>query len=155
MALDISEIEAMVTDAIARHGWWVQSVLPDAESPSFSYTVGLTETFRHPEILMMGHHPSLMHGLLNDIGALVRGGARFSDWGCSDKVISGFPVIFRSVPAKEGRRWSLAADRRYTEFELLQVFLPDPNGRFPWDPACDRKNADLQGALLHAMPERG
>ena len=153
MALDISEIETMITDAIGRHGWWVQSVLPDEGSPSFSYTVGFTGTFRHPEILMMGHHPSLMHGLLNGIGALVRGGARFSDRDSSEKVISGFPVIFRSVPRKEGRRWCLAADRRYPEFDLLQVFLPDAKGCFPWDPACDRETAKLQGALLGAMPK--
>ena len=152
--MDISEVETMMTEAIGRHGWWVQSVLPDANYPSFSYTVGLTETFRHPEILMMGHHPKLMHDLLNDIGALIKGGARFSDWDTSDKVISGFPVFFRSVPGKEASRWSLAAYKRYPEFELLQVFLPDAKGRFPWDPACDRETAKFQGALLEAMPKR-
>lgn len=41
--------------------WTTQSVFPDQEigAPGFTYTIGLHEMFKHPEIIVFGLHPSI------------------------------------------------------------------------------------------------
>lgn len=136
--MDFEEILARLDAAIREHGWAVQSVLPGPDNPSFSYTLGLTESFGHAELIMVGFRPELMHRLLNDVGELVRAGERFGDWDKSDKVISGYPVVFRELAPEAAREWAKAArNRNGDRLTVLQVFLPDAAGRFPWDDGCD------------------
>ncbi len=157
----MDEYRAKMVANIARTGWTIQAVLPGKDlrvDPPFAYTVGMTENLdRHPELLMIGFDPNLMMRLMNDVGALVRGGQTFSDWSTSDRVIQRYPVVFREVPLPQARKWAKAASERYRgkgDFRLLQMFLPDMEGRFPWDPACDPKMARGQDHLLEAMPPR-
>ena len=142
---------------IAETGWWVQAVLPGPDSPSFAYSVGMTETFGHPEVMVMGFSPELMHTLINGIGELVREGARFGDRDSSDKVIRGYPVVFREPEDAAAAEFALAAVSRYGKgrFRLLQCFLPDAQGRFPWDEGCEEGCVRHQGALLDRMASKG
>lgn len=136
--MEFEEILARLDAAIREHGWAVQSVLPGPDTPSFSYTLGLTETFGHAELIMCRFDPTLMHRLLNDVGELIRAGERFGDWDKSDKVISGYPVVFRELAPEAAREWGKAArNRNGDRLTVLQVFLPDAAGRFPWDEGCD------------------
>ena len=153
----MDEIRRFIDRAVKEHGWYVQSVLPGPQGdPSFSYTIGMTETFGHPELLMIGFPPDLMHQLLNGVGKLDRAGERFGEWDQSDKVVEGFPVYFRAVPLPQARKWARGASERYRprSFGLLQVFLPDRNGKFPWDEGCDPTYLRLQGKLLQHMKAR-
>jgi hypothetical protein len=113
----------------------------------------LTETVAHPEFMLMGFDPNLSMGVLNAAGQRVKTGIRFTDRSMDDKVIDRFPVWFRSVPMPEGRRWArLAAERCQSRpLELLQMFLPDQLGRFPWDADCSASFVLLQGRLLESM----
>ncbi|MGV8882438.1 MAG: DUF4262 domain-containing protein [Rhodoglobus sp.] len=56
---------------VRRHGWLVQSVGGDGESPPFAYTVGLFG-LGHPELIVFGLDYSSAAGLLNDLGEKVR-----------------------------------------------------------------------------------
>jgi len=125
--------------------------------PSFAYTVGMTESLHHPELLMIGFQPGMMMKLMNDVGALIRGGQRFEDWSQSTTVIQNYPVYFRAVPLTLARHWAKLASERYRNrghFQLLQMFLPDAAGKFPWDPDCDPKMARGQDHLMEAMSKR-
>jgi len=133
---NLNAIRRQIEANIQKFGWAVQGVLPDDDTPSYSYTIGLTETFGHPELLMMGFSPDLMMQLLNLVGDLVKGGERFGDWSASDVVVRDFSVILRLVPHAVAEQWARAASERYRRqgkpWSLLQVFLPDQAGLFPW-----------------------
>jgi hypothetical protein len=61
---------------IERHGWMVQGVFGDAHF--WAYTVGLSEGFNHPELVVADICcPRCAGAVLNSIGELVRGGHHF------------------------------------------------------------------------------
>jgi hypothetical protein len=101
----------------------------------FTYTVGLRETFGHPEVILVGRWSSA-HPILNVVGELVREGARFAPGDRSDDVVDGYPARFGAVcdQCREAcLTWaSWAADRE--PFEALQLILPDATGRWPDEP---------------------
>ena len=134
-------------------GWWVQGVLPSEDEVGFCYTIGLQENFGSPELLMMGFDPRLMHNLVNGTASLVKEGTRVEDWSRSDKVIANYDVAMREVPLIEAQEWARMASTRADPhaFQLLQVFLPDPEGLFPWEDGVLPKYREVQGHLMHAM----
>jgi uncharacterized protein DUF4262 len=142
--------EKIVAD-IDEHGWHVMLVrgaVNDDEGPwsphppaqaayeaLFSYTIGLRQTFAHPELILVGEWSSA-HPILNGVGELVREGARFAPGDTSDDVLEGYPARFGAVCEQcreECLTWaSWAAGGE--AFEALQLILPDAEGRWPDDP---------------------
>jgi hypothetical protein len=61
------------------------------EKPIFAYTVGLWHQARHPELVMSGQKPELMHTSLNAAVDWVRAGRRLSPGMSLEGVIGGFP----------------------------------------------------------------
>jgi hypothetical protein len=156
MSKVMDELRSRIAKAVENPGWFVVGVLPAANTPSFSYTVGLTETARHPEVLMLGFDNQLMHRLLNTAGQHIKDGRQFDDWDSSDQVVAAFPVVFRTVPFPEARQWARVASERYRTrggFKLLQMFVPDAHGHFPWEVEADPDMAP-QARLLPLMVSR-
>ena len=58
-------------------GWHVVKVLEDENGPGFGYSIGLFQTFSHPEILIVGLRLDLIHLLINNIGADIKKGKIF------------------------------------------------------------------------------
>jgi hypothetical protein len=69
------QYEAWQRETIRTHGWALQAVLGDEESPPFVYTVGLAG-FRHPELIVFATTQATAAVVLNELGELVRAGAR-------------------------------------------------------------------------------
>ena len=59
---------------IAAFGWHVVKVLGESDLPEFAYTVGLTNSYAHPEVIMFGASLDFMHKTLNVIGSAAKGG---------------------------------------------------------------------------------
>ena len=154
---NLNAIRRQIEANIQKFGWAVQGVLPDDDTPSYSYSIGLTENFGHPEILMMGFSTDLMMQIINIVGDQVKSGERFSDWSTSDVVVRDFSVILRLVPPAVAEHWARAASERYRrqgkQWSLLQVFLPDQAGLFSWQAGCNEQYVNLQGHLLASMPD--
>lgn len=71
----IDQYEAWQRETIRAHGWALQAVLGDEESPPFVYTVGLTG-FGHPELIIFATTQATAAAVLNELGELVREGER-------------------------------------------------------------------------------
>src|SRR4051794_7942047 len=69
----IDQYEAWQRETIRRHGWALQAVLGDEESPPFVYTVGMAG-FRHPELIVFATTQATAAAVLNELGELVRAG---------------------------------------------------------------------------------
>ena len=125
---------------VQRFGWHCLSVHPCAgESESqFTYTIGLSETFSHPEIMIFGLDSKVSHGILGDCVEMIRNGTAFRPNVEYSGVIGGdFKVMFKVVRKDCLPEYFGAAVRFYSgqDFHGLVMFWPDKHGCFPWDEA--------------------
>jgi len=133
------EIEARVAADIARHGWHVVLVPPENDTPGWAHTIGLQESFGHPELVVFGMDLAVLGPLLNRLGEAVRSGERFLAGSERHGILEGLPVAFRPVAPK----WiptflgNAAWHTRSQRLPVLQAFWPDAAGHFPWAPDCD------------------
>lgn len=155
------DVEREVLGDIARYGWHVVIVRggahdhlgPDHEGAGpwsadpaaqaayesdFTYTAGLSPTFAHPEIILVG---SWQHAqaYLNVIGQMIQQGRRFQAGDTTEELLDGYSVRFDTVadhPRVDLLTWADWVARR-RRFEALQLVLPDKNGLWPEDPHYD------------------
>src|SRR6476661_8442033 len=104
----IDQYEAWQRETIRRHGWALQAVLGDEESPPFVYTVGLAG-FRHAELILFATTQATAAVVLNELGELVRAGRRLE---AGERVpLSCGAVYLLSFP--ESEHWLFAANDLY------------------------------------------
>jgi len=132
--MDAAE-QKLVSD-VETHGWHVMNVMEDEEGPGFAYSIGLTRSLGHPEILVVGLPRDTMHSLINLVGEEVRQGGAFKAGATYEQLLEGYHATFRAIPKDQYRnylgfaRWFYDGD----DFPALQLIYPDREGRWPWDP---------------------
>jgi hypothetical protein len=150
---DAAHIRKAAED-VASYGWHVVGVEPEANAPMWAFTIGLFQRFGHAEILIFGDDFSVMHGVLNTIGEIMRAGGSLVADAVSEDVFEGCAAHFKPVH----RRWygpTLGTAVRYydsEDFPVLQCFWPDRSGHFPWSAGYDPDLRHLQPMLFHADP---
>jgi hypothetical protein len=125
---------AEVREIVAQSGWCVIKVPADEDNPGFAYTVGLGTSFAHPEVIVLGLDPSVMHEMLNAIGELVSQGSAFHTGESSPDVLAGYEVQFVEVSPAAFDSYLGRAVEYYDggQFSSLQCIWPDKEGRYPW-----------------------
>jgi len=123
---------------IAKYGWHIVAVQDDdMVSPGFLYTVGLWETYQHPELLLYAPQwdPSPMAGNITSIVGRIAGGESFVAGSRYPGPFRSFSGAFRRVdPAHYGEHFGVAgAYYQSFDFPALQLFWPDRNDKFPWE----------------------
>ncbi|MES3035270.1 MAG: DUF4262 domain-containing protein [Gemmatimonadota bacterium] len=131
----MTNADVALRDLVERHGWAVVKISEDERGPGFAYTVGLSRSFGHPEVLISGLDLVVLQEILNEIGAKIRDGATFSAGHGSDDVLEGYPVTFREIAPAAFGTYLGAGVRFYGDmtFAALHCIWPDKAGRFPWD----------------------
>lgn len=143
-----------VDATIRAHGLAVVFVL-DARPVPFAYSVGMTETFNLPEFVMVANVSgrvvstiaTCIENLAKTSPDLLRGpGPVIAD------VLDGYqpdgeprlfnlgwkPVPHERVLDPDSPAFMNMTGQRYPAgFEVRQAFLPDADGRLPWEPDCD------------------
>ncbi|WP_396127172.1 DUF4262 domain-containing protein [Edaphobacter bradus] len=134
----LTEHERDVLQRLEATGWFVNKIAEDSEGPGFAYSFGLYERYQHPEIIIFGLPPDIMHRLINDIGKRVSGGMRYGDGDQSHDLLEDYSCVFRRVNPlryRETLTWTMWFYES-SDFPALQLFWPDKAHRFPWDPGC-------------------
>ncbi len=134
----MTESEAKVGKDIEKYGWHVMKVFAKDPRPSFAYSIGLFQTFGHPEILIVGLALDTMHQILNNIGSDVKQGKRFQDGQSSDDILDGYECAFRRVLPEYYADLFGWAIWHYegSEFPAIQCVWPDRDRKFPWEEEC-------------------
>ncbi len=107
----IDQYEAWQRETIRRHGWALQAVLGDEESPPFVYTVGLAG-FGHAELILFATTQATAAAVLNELGELVRAGRRLAPGECVP--LTSGTVHLLSFP--DSMRWLFAANDLYRSY---------------------------------------
>jgi hypothetical protein len=126
---------------IEKHGQSLVLVGADGRDPGFVYTIGNAERGL-PELLAVGVAAAVA---MNALGAIMREmDRRFADGAvvdiggkCPVRVIDACPTVKRKFTIQAGR--FLETD----DYDVQQVVVPDPQGRFPGDPDCAAPWRDL------------
>ena len=84
---------------IAQFGLQVISVTSTDYLPSFSYSIGLTQTYQHPEIICFGLPSSLGHEIINDIASMLKNGTIFEEGKMYTDIFQDSRATFLSVDA--------------------------------------------------------
>lgn len=148
--MTLDEVVEKIEGVIKEHGFAVQPVMGGpADGGGFCYTIGLTKHLNHPEVYMVGFDPKLCATLLRDVGDLIKDGYDFRNPTLCDRVIKDYNVAFRPVEAESvAEHGGIGLVVLGGEFEAVQMFLPDRDGKFPWDEGCHPEYAYRQTALL-------
>ena len=135
----VDESESFIVACVADPGWSVQAVPAGqtADEPSFAYTIGLFQNYEHPELIVLGLRPELMHSMLNTVGERIKAGERLRPGDRLAEVIDGFDVTLRPVLDPRSFEEHVGYARWFYKgapFPLFQLVWPDKQARFPGEP---------------------
>lgn len=126
-----------VQDNIDKYGWHIISVLADDCGPGFSYSIGLDESFGHPELIFVGLKTELSQILINNIGHSVKGGTVYENDLFYSDILDGFQCQMLRVDYQYYDDYVGQAKNYYNSpFPLLQCIYPTVNGVYPWEEEC-------------------
>ncbi len=134
--------EEEIAADVKKHGWSAANVRD--HEPPFLYSIGLMHTVKHPELIVFGLEPGVAHGLISHLVGEIRAGSRFDDAGVSTFDLRGktIAVGLRRVhptqhPLYLGYAMGYCREVMLPGLDAVQVFWPDRNGKFPFDPGCE------------------
>jgi len=133
---------------IDRVGWTLLYITGDAPWPDFGFTVGLFANYHHPEITLVGIGRDGTAAVLTRIAEQVRDGRSFDAVHEFDNVLqNGYGCRFWTVPNRlHGDHFGTAIwFYQGVPFPVLQVFIPDVQGAYPWQPGF---SGDARAQLL-------
>jgi len=117
------------------------------DEPPFCYSVGLSRTWSHPELLLYGLNYEDSGTILAGLAEEVRRGRRFHH-GYLDVEAFDRPVAFLEIPPDEYfGRFVVTLEFYSGAFDALQVVTPDAAGRFPWSGDCEAATVESQPLL--------
>ena len=122
-------------------------------APPFAYTVGLNERFQKPELLVFGFDQDESLVLLESLlRRYVRAGFEIPVDQPISHVLEEAPVFAKVVVplrAAPYARWAIErCSQLHLRCRLVQIVVPDPRGRFPWDAGYDKRMDQLQPRLF-------
>lgn len=141
------DAERDIKRKIDKHGWTLL-VVSGQPGPNWVYTIGLVESFKHPEIVIVGLGEEPASILLNVVAEQVRDGRRFSPDARTDGVCEApFVCGFKEVPSAAFPVFLGSACRYYRDpgrLTCLQMFVADRNNRLPWEAGADPESKRWQ-----------
>ncbi|WP_426106338.1 DUF4262 domain-containing protein [Massilia sp. TSP1-1-2] len=139
---------------IAADGFFVMAVMASESRNTFAYTIGLSESTGHPELLMFGLPLQVAHLVLHDLARLIKAGARYNDGDVVSEILS-VPMAMKSVRHEKASDYTVQLFNYYPDAEspppVMQVVLPDTRGKFPWAEDFDDKYKGMQPSLWNVI----
>lgn len=109
----------------------------------FSYTVGLYQSYKHPEICILGLDQDTALKILYTLGAKIREDGQVYVVGRTyDQIILNYLIGFRRVERDKQDEWFEAANEALyinSFFSSIQCLFPDEKGALPSSTDCDPK----------------
>ena len=140
-----------VFDDVAKFGWHVVAIVPSKgeSGPEFAFTVGLYQTYQHPELVVFGLPMKVAHGIFTTCVERIEAGQAFADGQVRSDVLNGYDATFLAVQQSFYPDYLGSAIGFYegTHFPVLQLVWPDRGNHFPWEPTADPACANDQIVL--------
>lgn len=121
---------------IEKRGWHLVAILGEDDDSGFVYTIGLWQTYRHPELIVFAHarDPTRIAPHLEALVDRIVKGERFALGLPHAGFFGKYPGTLRAVLPQWFPSYLGIAGGCYEAFDFpaWQVFWPDSEHRFPW-----------------------
>lgn len=136
---------------IDTHGWESVYVFDEKETKQpYLYSIGLEQTFNHPEVVIFGLARKTMHGILSDIVHDIKNGVVFEkNKRIANVISSDFEVMFKAIKEEYYSEYlGIAKDYYKKPFRAWIMFWPDKNNVLPLEECCE---LDIQDEALNIV----
>lgn len=134
-----------IREKIRHHGWAGMGILDSPTTPFFLYTIGLTETWNHKELLIVGLNPEISLSVIKNAVDLIAEGTKFTEDKEYTAIFEKYNTRFRTIDPNSCLYRFPFSDAYYgEEVPRLQMLWPDADGYFPDDLQCDIATAAVQ-----------
>jgi len=136
-------IESTINADIEKYGCHIVLVEADDYLPAFAYSIGLFQTYHHPEVICFGLAPEVLKTLIQEAHQLVKQGKKLIPGHLFPEFLKGYHTQFLRVSPAYYPDYFGSAQRFYYphNFPALQLVWPDKQNKFPWEASF---NADLK-----------
>jgi len=147
------ESEQKVIDDIAEYGWHCIHIMAEGEHVEYSFTIGLFQSYGHPELIIFGLPPKVAHPILATAAEAAKTGSPLDLTQPSDALLDNYSCCFAEVPLTEYyehvgyARWYYLGNG----FPLYQVVWPSRSGLFPWHHQATAEFRAAQPVLGQAL----
>lgn len=149
MSERLTEGDKKLLSDIEEYGWHVLKILAEGEEPGFCYSVGLYNSFKHPEIVIIGLRPELAHVLVNNIGEDIKNGLKLESGKFYSNILDNFDCLMINVDKDKYEEYFGYGLWYYrdTHFPVLQCIYPTIKGIYPWEDNWPKDIKSLQPLL--------
>jgi len=146
------ESEQKVIDDIANFGWHCVHIIAEENLPEYSFTVGLFQTYKHPELIIFGLPSKISHHILGVAADAAKSDHPIDLTQPTGALIENYSCCFAQVPTSEYQehvgysRWYYKGN----DFPLYQIVWPSRTGVFPWHPQATREFRAAQPVIAIA-----
>jgi hypothetical protein len=141
--------EKKVLADINEYGWHVTNVVEDDGHPPWSFTIGLFETWAHPEFIVIGRSRATSHEMLKTLADDIELNDPPNLTDPDGHLLLGMKCHFLKVNTRYYSDYVGFALWFYRKrhFPLYQVIWPDRDGSYPWHPHGPRFFKEWQPVL--------
>jgi hypothetical protein len=143
------EPERIVLANIREFGWHCVNVIEDDGQPPWSFTIGLFETWQHPELIIIGRSRATAHKMLETIATKIENGCAPDFTDPDPHLLLGIPCHFLEVNPRYYSDFVGFALWFYRKrhFPLYQIVWPNHEGVYPWDQQASKPFKEWQPVL--------
>lgn len=150
MTLTKESLARKIDGLIRSAGFAYICVGQEGRTPPFAYTIGLTETYGCPELLIFGVGQQVADAVFHGLVDKIKSGVRFADGDLVTQVLNVACAI-KAVPGEAARPFALNVMSRYQGGAhtpaFQQVVYPDQAGLFPWEVGYAGNMRQIQSEL--------
>ena len=142
---------------IEEYGCHVVGVLEEGELPPFTYSMGIQQKTKSPEVVVVGLKQEIAHFMVNEYNRRVVAGEVFQPYKRYSGFLEGFECEVRPVHGSHfkeyfGYCWWLY---KGPHFNMVQLVWPNTSGVWPWQSEASEWFQSRQPLLDAPLVEGG
>lgn len=146
----MQSLNSQVDGLIKRAGFAVICIGPEPGVPPFAYSVGLTETYGSPELLIVGVGDQVAIPVFHAVVDKIKRGEKLVDGDVLEQVLN-VPCVVKAISEDTASKYALNVLSRYKDSStppaFQQIVYPDEAGIFPWERGYSEKIKRIQTEL--------
>jgi hypothetical protein len=134
-------VEESIIQKIKDYGYFVALFNEEGRLPAFAYTIGLYETYDHPEIICFGLDLDTLKEIIDSACARIKSGEKFYPQTVYSGIVNNYGVEFLEVDKSFFHDYLGYASwyYDYMPFPCIQLVWCDAAGIFPWEEGFNEK----------------
>ena len=138
-ALDADPAEEKALSDIADYGLHIINVAGGDDLPPFSYSLGIEQSLKLPELIVIGLRAEVGQAAINACYEQMQSGTRIEPGMRVADLLGGFECVIGEVSEAKRRQYMGWACWLHQDagFRAYQIIFPNTSGVFPWEEKAD------------------